>query len=78
MISNETNESESKKIPSARGFAVMDRELQRKIASKGGKAQGKHNNTGNFANNREKAREAGKKGGHSTRAHKSSTTDMDE
>lgn len=78
MISNETNESESKEIRSARGFAVMDRDLQRKIASKGGKAQGKHNNSGNFANNREKAREAGKKGGHSTRGHKSSAIDTDE
>lgn len=30
---------------------------------KGGKAQGKHNNRGNFANDPEKARRAGKKGG---------------
>ena len=30
---------------------------------KGGKAQGKRNNPGNFANDREKARRAGKKGG---------------
>ncbi len=30
---------------------------------KGGKAQGKRNNPGNFANDREKARLAGKKGG---------------
>ena len=33
---------------------------------KGGKAQGKHNNKGNFANDPEKARRAGKKGGTSS------------
>ncbi len=46
-----------------RGFAAMDEEKQREIASKGGKSQGKENNPGNFANNPEKAREAGRKGG---------------
>jgi general stress protein YciG len=49
---------------SKRGFASMDPEKQRAIASKGGKASG-----GNFANDRKKAREAGKRGGersHST------------
>jgi len=46
-----------------RGFAAMDRERQRAIASKGGHSQGKANNPGNFANNRERAREAGRKGG---------------
>ena len=30
---------------------------------KGGKAQGKRNNPGNFANDREKAKRAGRKGG---------------
>ncbi len=30
---------------------------------KGGRSQGKENNPGNFANDREKAREAGRKGG---------------
>jgi general stress protein YciG len=48
---------------SKRGFAVMDREKQRAIAAKGGRSQGKENNSGNFANNRQKAREAGRKGG---------------
>ena len=43
---------------SNRGFASMDPEKQRKIASEGGKASG-----GNFKNNRQKASEAGKKGG---------------
>ena len=40
-----------------RGFASMDEDKQREIASKGGKASG-----GNFANDRQKASEAGKKG----------------
>lgn len=39
------------------GFASMDADKQRKIASEGGKAS-----TGNFANDRAKASEAGKKG----------------
>ena len=43
---------------SKRGFASMDKERQREIASKGGKASG-----GNFKNDRQKASEAGKKGG---------------
>lgn len=43
---------------SKRGFASMDESKQREIASKGGKASG-----GNFANDREKASRAGKKGG---------------
>jgi general stress protein YciG len=43
---------------SNRGFAAMDEDKQREIASKGGKASG-----GNFKNDREKASRAGKKGG---------------
>jgi hypothetical protein len=67
-----------------RGFAGMDEDKQREIASKGGKAahqkgtaheftseeasaagsaQGKENNPGNFANDRDKASRAGRKGG---------------
>ncbi|HSW84995.1 MAG TPA: KGG domain-containing protein [Candidatus Saccharimonadales bacterium] len=42
---------------SDRGFASMDATKQREIASKGGKAS-----SGNFANDRKKASEAGKKG----------------
>ncbi|MDB5164743.1 MAG: hypothetical protein JWL89_369 [Candidatus Saccharibacteria bacterium] len=42
---------------SNRGFASMDEDKQREIASKGGQASG-----GNFANDRKKASEAGKKG----------------
>ena len=48
---------------SNRGFASMDEEKQREIASKGGQSQGKENNPANFANDREKASEAGRKGG---------------
>lgn len=51
------------KARSLRGFAAMDAERQRAIASKGGQSQGKANNPGNFANDRQKAREAGRKGG---------------
>lgn len=48
---------------SKRGFASMEPQMQREIASKGGQSQGKENNPGNFANDREKARQAGRKGG---------------
>ena len=54
--SNNNNSNTSK-----RGFASMNDDKQRQIASKGGKASG-----GNFKNDRQKAREAGKKGGKST------------
>lgn len=42
---------------SNRGFASMDDDKQREIASKGGQASG-----GNFANDPKRASEAGKKG----------------
>jgi general stress protein YciG len=48
-----------------RGFGSMDKNKQQEIASMGGKAQGRQNNPGNFANDREKASRAGKKGGSS-------------
>lgn len=48
---------------SKRGFASMDEDEKRKIASKDGQSQGKENNPGNFANDRSKASEAGRKGG---------------
>jgi uncharacterized protein len=60
MADEEREDSEGR---SRRGFAAMDEEKQRAIASKGGKSQGKENNPGNFANDPEKAREAGRKGG---------------
>lgn len=45
-------------MKSTRGFASMSEEKKREIARRGGMASG-----GNFKNNRERAREAGKKGG---------------
>lgn len=47
------------------GFASMDKDQQREIASKGGQSQGKENNPGNFANDPKRAAEAGRKGGRS-------------
>lgn len=46
---------------SKRGFASMDDDKQKDIASKGGQASG-----GNFKNDPERASEAGKKGGESS------------
>lgn len=43
---------------SNRGFASMDEAKRKEISSKGGKASG-----GNFKHDRQKASEAGKKGG---------------
>lgn len=48
---------------SNRGFASMDEQKRREIASRGGQAQGKENNPANFANDPQKASRAGKKGG---------------
>lgn len=47
---------------SNRGFAAMDDQKQREIASKGGKASG-----GNFKNDPQRASEAGRKGGQASR-----------
>jgi uncharacterized protein len=57
------NEKDQENDGSKRGFAALDEAERREIASKGGKSQGKENNPGNFANDREKASEAGRKGG---------------
>lgn len=48
---------------SDQGFANMDEQKRREIASKGGKSQGAQNNPGNFANDKDKASEAGREGG---------------
>ncbi len=53
------------KSTSKRGFASMDSDRQREIASKGGKASG-----GNFKNDPERAAKAGKIGGKSSRVTK--------
>ena len=52
---------------SDRGFASMDEQKQKDIASKGGKSQGAQYNPGNFANDKQKASEAGQKGGQNSR-----------
>ncbi len=57
------NDNESGSSGGGRGFAGMSEEKRRAIASKGGQSQGKDNNPGNFANDREKAAAAGQKGG---------------
>jgi general stress protein YciG len=56
--------------PAKRGFAAMDEATQRGIASKGGQSQGKENNPGNFANDPDRAREAGRKGGEAHGTHR--------
>ena len=55
-MANDNNQNNN---TSNRGFASMDEEQQREIASKGGQSHGKDNNPGNFANDRRKASEAG-------------------
>jgi uncharacterized protein len=47
------------------GFASMDEDKQREIASKGGQSQGKETNPGNFANDPARAAQAGRAGGQS-------------
>jgi len=59
------------------GFASMDQEKQREIASKGGQSQGKENNPGNFANDPARAAEAGRHGGQA-RGQSRRQEDMDE
>ncbi len=61
MADNNRNQNQGN--TSNRGFASMDEDKQREIASKGGQSQGKENNPANFANDRQKASEAGRKGG---------------
>lgn len=58
---------------SDRGFASMDEQKQKDIASKGGKSQGAQNNPGNFANDRQKASQAGQKGGQNSSSSGDST-----
>ena len=62
-MANNNNNNNNNNGTRNRGFASMDEDKQREIASKGGKSQGKENNPGNFANDRERASEAGRKGG---------------
>ncbi|WP_372360861.1 KGG domain-containing protein [Xanthomonas sp. NCPPB 1325] len=55
------NQNDNKGGNSNRGFAAMDEDKQREIASKGGKAAHESGNAHEFSS--EEAREAGKKGG---------------
>ncbi|WOP53947.1 KGG domain-containing protein [Xanthomonas euvesicatoria] len=55
------NQNDNKGGTSNRGFASMDEDKQREIASKGGKAAHESGNAHEFTS--EEAREAGKKGG---------------
>lgn len=50
-----------------RGFGSMPKEKVRKIASEGGQSQGQEDNPGNFANDRQKAQDAGRQGGKNSR-----------
>lgn len=45
----------------------MSAERRREVAAKGGRAQGKKNNSGNFAHNPKRAAKAGSKGGKAKR-----------
>ena len=64
---NKNAEGSAGQGKSGRGFAGMSPEKRREIASKGGQSQGKDNNSGNFANDREKAVAAGRIGGQNSR-----------
>lgn len=63
---------------SGRGFAGMSEEKRRAIASKGGQSQGKANNPGNFANNRDKAVAAGRVGGQNSHGGGRTNPDVNE
>lgn len=54
---------EAHEIQSEGGKASAANQDMSELGRKGGKSQGKHNNPGNFANDREKASEAGRIGG---------------
>lgn len=58
MANQQNNNDQGKGDTSKRGFASMDEDKQRDIASKGGKESG-----GNFKNDPERASEAGREGG---------------
>lgn len=58
------NQNQNQGGTSNRGFASMDEDKQREIASKGGKAAHQSGNAHEFSS--EEAREAGKKGGQSS------------
>ena len=65
---NHQNQSQSRGNTSKRGFASMDLQKQREIASKGGKAAHMSGNAHEFTP--EEAREAGRKGGQARNANR--------
>lgn len=67
LLEQDATEQEGESSGGRRGFAGMSEEKRKAIASKGGQSQGKHNNSGNFANDREKAVAAGRLGGQHSR-----------
>lgn len=73
-ISSDSSTGKSKspdKSTSTRGFASMDQERQKEIASKGGKAAHLSGNAHQFTS--EEAREAGRKGGQASQNSNSNT-----
>lgn len=66
--SNQGGNQSEKSGKSERGFAAMDPERQREIASEGGKAAHESGNAHEFTS--EEAREAGRKGGQASGGNK--------
>lgn len=67
-----TNPTSSSKNTSQRGFASMDREKQRAIASKGGQSVPPEKRS--FSQDRQLAAEAGRKGGERSHGGRKTTT----
>ena len=51
-----------------KGFASMDEQKRKDVASKGGQSQGADNNPANFANDTQKTSDTGQKGGKNNRS----------
>ena len=71
-------QTKEKKVaePKRRGFSAMDKEKQREIASKGGKAAHQKGTAHEFT--AEEAREAGRKGGATARARQKTPSEPQE
>lgn len=65
MATDQRNNNDNRNNSSNRGFASMDADKQREIASKGGKAAHEKGTAHEFSS--EEAREAGRKGGQNSR-----------
>lgn len=75
-MGNSSHEKPSKGNTSKRGFASMDYQKQREIASKGGKAAHLSGNAHEFTS--EEAREAGRKGGQARNANRMKAAGKDQ